>query len=62
MEAITMGGQVYETLTDQLLAQGIEQGKLETLLSLVRDGLLSAEEATKRSDMTVTEVQALLAN
>ena len=62
MEAITMGGQVYETLTDQLLAQGIEKGKLETLLSLVRDGLLSVEEAAKRSDMTVPEVQALLAN
>jgi len=62
MEAITMGGQVYETLTDQLLAQGIEQGKLETLISLVRDGLLSTEEAAKRSDMTVTEVQALLAD
>jgi len=57
-----MGGQVYETLTDQLLAQGIEQGKLETLISLVRDGLLSTEEAAKRSDMTVTEVQALLAD
>lgn len=66
MEAITMGGHVYETLTDQLLAQGIEQGiekgKLETLLSLVRDGLLSVEEAAKRSDMTVSEMQRLLAN
>ena len=66
MEAITMGGHVYETLTDQLLAQGIEQGiekgKLETLLSLVRDGLLSVEEAAKCSDMTVSEMQKLLAN
>lgn len=33
MEAITIGGQVYETLTDQLLAQGIEQGKLNTLIA-----------------------------
>ena len=44
------------------IEQGIEQGKLETLLSLVRDGLLSIEEAAKRSDMTVPEVQALLAS
>jgi len=42
--------------------EGRLEGKLETLLSLVRDGLLSVEEAAKRSDMTVTEVQALLAN
>ncbi len=44
------------------LEQGKIEGKLETLLSLVRDGLLSVEEAAKRSDMTVPEVQALLAN
>jgi len=44
------------------VALGFEQGKLETLLSLVRDGLLPVEEAAKRSDMTVTEVQALLVN
>lgn len=62
MEAITMGGQVYETLTDQLLAQGIEQGKLNTLIALVQDGLLSIEEAAKRTDMTVEDLQALMAN
>ena len=44
------------------LEQGKLEGKLETLLSLVRDGLLSVEEAAKRSDMTLPEVQALLAN
>ncbi len=44
------------------MAMGLEQGKLETLLSLVRDGLLSVEEAAKRSDMTVPEMQRLLSN
>lgn len=29
MEAITMGGQVYETLTDQFLARGREEGRVE---------------------------------
>jgi len=48
-------------LSDLIEERGIEKGKLETLLSLVRDGLLSVDEAAKRSDMTVTEVQALLA-
>lgn len=58
MEAITMGGKVYETLTDQLLAQG----KLEMLLSLVQDRLLPIEEAAKRADMTIEEMQALIEN
>ena len=44
----------------QGLEQGIETGKINTLLSLVRDGLLSAEEAAKRTDMTVEEIQNLL--
>ena len=44
----------------QGLEQGKETGKINTLLSLVRDGLLSAEEAAKRTDMTVEEIQNLL--
>ena len=44
----------------QGLEQGKETGKINTLLSLVRDGLLSAEEAAKRTDMTVDEIQDLL--
>ena len=62
MEAITMGGQVYETLTDQIFAQGREEGTLHTLLSLVRDGLLSPEEAAKRAECSVEEFMALLTN
>lgn len=65
-----MGGQVYETLTDQLLAQGreegreegIEKGKLDILVALVRDGLLPVEEAAKRGDMTVEDMHKLVAN
>ena len=57
-----MGGQVYETLTDQILAQGREEGTLHTLLSLVRDGLLSPEEAAKRAECSVEEFMALLTN
>lgn len=44
------------------LEQGKLEGKLETLLSLVRDGLLPIEEAAKRTEMTVAEVQVLLAD
>ena len=55
-----------DLIEERALEKGIEkgkfEGKLETLLSLVRDGLLSIEEAAKRSGMTVAEVQALLAN
>ena len=45
---------------EQGIERGIETGKINTLLSLVRDGLLSAEEAAKRTDMTVEEIQNLL--
>ena len=51
-----------DLIEERGIEKGIERGKLETLLSLVRDGLLSVEEAAKRSDMTVPEMQALLAN
>ena len=59
-----MGGQVYETLTDQILAQGREEGReqgtLHTLLSLVRDGLLSPEEGAKRAGCSQEEFEKQL--
>jgi len=39
------------------IEQGIEQGALVTLVSLVKDNLLSIEEAAKRVNMTVEEFQ-----
>lgn len=44
----------------QGITQGITQGKLETLIGLVRDGLLSVEEAAKRLQKSVDEVKMLL--
>ena len=43
--------------------RGIEKGMewgLQTLAGLVRDGLLSIEEAAKRSNMTIEEFEKLL--
>lgn len=40
--------------------EGRVEGRLEVFLSLVRDNLLSTEEAAKRADMTVEDMQALL--
>lgn len=40
--------------------EGKAEGRLELILSLVRDKLLSTEEAAKRADMTVEDMQALL--
>ena len=44
---------------DRIIAEGKAEGKaegaLETLISLVQDGLLNVEEAAKRSGMSVEE-------
>lgn len=42
------------------IEQGIEQGTLATLCGLVRDNLLSVEEAAKRVSMTEEEFQEML--
>lgn len=56
-----MGGRVLEYEAKDILRkgikEGIEVGKLETLVGLVKDNLLSTEEAAKRVDMTVEEFQ-----
>lgn len=63
-----MGGKVleYEAKTiknegfSQGISQGISQGKLEALLELVRDGVLTLEDAAKRLDKSVEELEELL--
>lgn len=40
--------------------EGRAEGRLEVLLSLVRDRILSTEEAAKRADMAIEDMQALL--
>lgn len=40
--------------------RGVEQGTVNTLVFLVRDGLLSAEVAAERSNMTKEEFEKLL--
>ena len=60
-----MGGKVLEYEAKDILRKGIKEGievgtktgKLETLCELVKDGLLSIEEAAKRVDMTVEEFE-----
>ena len=60
-----MGGKVLEYEAKDILRKGIKEGlevgtkagKLKTLCELVKDGLLSIEEASKRADMTVEKFQ-----
>lgn len=47
-------------LSDLIEEKGIEQGRLNTLIALVQDGLLSVEEATKRAEMTVEDFKKLV--
>lgn len=44
---------IIENAVKQGLEQGLEQGAFEAYASLVRDGLLSMEEAARRMDMSV---------
>lgn len=59
-----MGGQVLEYEAKDILKRGIQQGReagqQETLLGLVRDGLLSPEEAAKRLKMSEADFRKLL--
>ena len=41
--------------------EGRQEGVLETIVSLVHDGLLSATEAAKRTSLSVEEIQKLAA-
>ena len=47
-------------LSDLIEERGIEKGKLDILIALVRDGLLSVEETAKRVEMAVDEMQKLV--
>ncbi len=47
-------------VADYFEQRGIEQGQLQMLLSLVRDGDLSVEKAARKSNLTVTEFENLL--
>lgn len=55
-----MGGKVLDYEAKDILKQGIRQGLEEGLLSLVRDGLLSVEEAARRLQMSESEFEKLL--
>ena len=60
-----MGGKVLEYEAKDILRKGIAEGievgtkagKMKTLCELVKDNLLSLEEAAKRADMTVEEFE-----
>ncbi len=44
------------------IEEGIKEGTLVTLISLVRDGILSMNEAAKRAGITVSELEDILQN
>jgi predicted transposase YdaD len=51
-----MGGTVIETESERLIKmgkeEGREEGKLDTLFELVKDNILTIQEAAERADMT----------
>ena len=58
-----MGGQVIMTKAKEILnsgiEQGIEQGRIQMVVDLVNDEVLSIEEAAARVGMTVEEFKKL---
>jgi Tfp pilus assembly ATPase PilU len=44
--------EIMEKLTTEARDEGMTQGTLKTLFSLVQDGVITISEAAKRADMT----------
>jgi len=55
-----MGGQILEYEAKTILNKGRKEGSEATFIELVRDGVLSAEEAAKRLKISVEEFKKLL--
>ena len=47
-------------LGESIYEQGIEQGSLNTLVSLVKDGLLNLSDASRKANMSETDFSQLL--
>ena len=50
-----------ELFKEEGRAEGHEEGILETLISLVRQGILTAEIAAKQANLSIDEFQNLIA-
>ncbi len=61
-EMCNLSDLIEERGIEKGIEKGIEQGRRSTLIALVQDGLLSVEEAAKRTEMTVEDFQKLLSN
>jgi predicted HTH domain antitoxin len=58
--ASVMGGKVLEHEAKTILRRGQSEGRRDTLVELVRDGLLSISEAAKRLNMNEEELRKYL--
>ena len=55
-----MGGKVLEYEAKTILKKGIREGKINTYVELIKDGLLSISEAAKRLEMSEDELKKYL--
>lgn len=55
-----MGGQILDYEAKDILRKGIQQGELQTYINLVKDGLLTINEAAKRLNMDESKFQKYL--
>ncbi|MGN0244238.1 MAG: hypothetical protein ACI4CT_09290 [Lachnospiraceae bacterium] len=60
-----MGGKVLEyeakTILREGIAQGLSQGRMEICATLIKDGILSIEEASRRLGKTIEELEKYIA-
>ena len=54
-------GSVIEEIRAECIAEGEERGKLETLVRLVRDGLVSVQDAAASAGVDADEIRRTLA-
>ncbi len=59
-EMCNLSDLIEERAIEKGIEKGIEQGRLNTLIALVQDGLLPAEEAAKRAELTVEDFKKLV--
>ncbi|MCQ2080531.1 MAG: hypothetical protein MJZ11_02655 [Lachnospiraceae bacterium] len=55
-----MYGKVLELESERLISKGREEGKLQQLIELVKDGLLTIDDAARRAKMSEEKFKGLL--
>lgn len=56
---VLMGGTCWKTFEEECIEQGIERGRIEALMSLVEEGIITEETAASKLNMSLEEYRRL---